>query len=1140
MPQLFTRIIPYRITEIGNHVRGTEMPSATRSFLYLATAMLALFLDQGAPAQEPAIATFDLGTARLVIDARGYATLELAEPGASWPAAAQPLVRLDTESGLLLPESVTAQNEHLTAHFPGGALCEMAVTRGAGFLVFEVTRLEAPGATRLKLLSLPVPEGAEIMSTLNAASTPTHVAALSAAEINVHAYTQVIGRSDADKAGCSHEFLPTDEARVGSTAARFTATAGAEAGGWSVVGHDLPRPLDLTGCTAIRAWVHGDAKGQQIKIQLNDGRGGYRDTYIPITFQGWQQVTIDTPALDTLRYDNVATLSIYYNSLPVGESVSCMVDHIEAIVERDGNQEAILLEDFERPDSLFWCAKTQTLNLETLAGHGLLPARFGLLVCSQQEFLDTMERFEIAANLPSPHPDGVWNKRSPWIKRSYLFITRFDASQTDDVIAMARRGGFDMILILQDSWTRATGHFEVNTDSFPGGLDALVDTVQRLKDAGFHVGFHMLGASIYPPDPYLTPVPDPRLVKGPSIQLAADIDDTTDFVPTPAPPEGFPAEDGGYTGDGAVIQIDNELLRYRTLSLEAPTGFAGCTRGHLGTAPAPHARGAAITHIRRAYGYHMYDMDTTLIDEVSTHFARVANACDIDMIYFDGSERLQGDHWYYNAKLHKTFFDKLARKDILLQASSFSHYSWHILARSASADGHGDLKGYLDERSGWLDAFKRNAMPLDIGWYYGYDPNCTLDMYEYVLGATIGYASSMSFQVSLDAARKHPFTGDILDCISRYERLRLSGRVPADMRERLRIDPALAGEKSPEERAKLLDIRREYRLLGREGEEVFQRVVYTPWQEVNGAVPESAQWRVRVPMGPARVGIQIHALPGPWTAPGPSWSAPDAVTLETFDDLAPYLPGAAAGVTTIAHGEAGSTLEGVTQQFALSTDGSREGASYAVYSAQSSLDADAGWTVIGKPFTPPLDLSKHRAIGFWLRGDGNGGSFKLQLLDGARAADFYIANNYTGWRYHQLARPEPDPIDYAQVRRINFYYNGLPAQTSVSCAIDDIKALPVLDPRTLANPWVEIDGRRIECPGTLSEGQYVILWPGEPLRQYGLPLEGPALSDAPVETFELPEGEHAVAFGCAGPLMAPVRARITLQPPESHAMPGAR
>jgi hypothetical protein len=532
----------------------------------------------------------------------------------------------------------------------------------------------------------------------------------------------------------------------------------------------------------------------------------------------------------------------------------------------------------------------------------------------------------------------------------------------------------------------------------------------------------------------------------------------------------------------------------------------------------------------------MYDMDTTLIDEVSDHFARVANACDIDMIYFDGSERLQGDHWYYNAKLHKTFFDKLARKDILLQASSFSHYSWHILARSASADGHGDLKGYLDARSGWFDSLKRNGMPLDIGWYYGYDTTCTLDMYEYVLGATIGYDSSMSFQVSLDAARKHPFTGDILDLISRYERLRLSGRVPDDMRERLRIDPALAGEKTPEERAALLDLRREYRLLGPEGEEVFQRVVYDPWHEETPAAPESAQWTLRVPQGPARVGVQIHALPGPWSAPGPSYSAAEAVTLETFDDLASYLGGENTNVTEIAHGQAGSTLEGVTQNLALSEDG-KEGSRCAVYSAQSSLSTNGGWTFIGKSFDPPLDISWHKAIGFWLRGDGNGGMFKLQLTDGSKAADFYITNDYTGWRYQQLTRSQPDPIDYKQVRRFNLYYNALPANTSVACAIDDVKALPEIDERTLANPWIEIDGQRIACPGVLRDGQYVFLWPGEPLRHYGLPLTEPQTGDSPVETFALAEGEYTASFGCEDLLIAPIRVRITLQPPERHIMP---
>ncbi|MCF6284653.1 MAG: hypothetical protein L3K26_05650, partial [Candidatus Hydrogenedentes bacterium] len=1106
-------------------------------------AILALLAAPWTPtsvAQEAPIAVFDLSTARLGIDAKGFTTLDVDGDQRPWPVATNPIVRLDTEDGVLLPESVAALDDQLVLQFAGDRVCALRVVPGAGFAVFEVTRLDAPDATRLRLLSLPVPEGAEIMSKLNAARTPTHIAALSAAEINVHAYTAAAGRRDGDRAGCTHVFSPTDDAKSGKTAALFSGTSDGTPGGWNIVGKSFPEPLNLSGCKAIRAWVHGDGKGQQLKIQLYDGQGGYRDTYIPISFEGWQQVTVETAALDTLRYDRVTTLNIYYNSLPPDETVSCMIDQIEAIVERNGQEEAIVLENFERPGSLFWSESTKTLNLETLSRHGLLPARFGLIVSPAERFLETMARFEVAAGLPSPRPGGVWNKRSPAIQRSYLFITRFDASQTDDVIALAHRGGFGNILIVQSSWTRGTGHFEVNPNNFPGGLDTLVNTVRRFKEAGFGVGLHLLGASIYPPDTYLTPVPDPRLVKDAAIELAAGIDEHADFIQTLSAPDAFPAEDGGYRGVGTVIQIDDELIHYATWVLEAPAGFNGCKRGYLGTTPAAHAKGAMAQHLTRAYGYHMYDMDTSLIDEVAAHFARVANACDIDMIYFDGSERLQGEHWYYNAKLHKTFYDQLARKDILIQASSFSHYSWHILARSASADGHGDLKGYLDERSRWLDSFSRNAMPLDIGWYYGYDPNSTSDMYEYILGATIGYGSSMSFQVSLDAARKHPFTADILDNIARYERLRLSGRVPDDMRARLRIDSALAGVKTPEERVKLLDLRREYRLLGEEGKETFQRVAFDPWHVVDPADPTTATWTVRVPEGPARVGVQIHALPGPWSKPGPSYFDPAAEVLESFDDLGAYLPGNATGVQAISHGEAGSTLEGVRQQLALSEDGPKEGSHYAVYSAQSALGTDIGWSYIGKTFNPPRDLSGHKAIGFWMRGDGKGGKFKLQLMDGPNAADFYIENDYTGWRYQQIIRPKTDAIDYTQVRRLNFYYNGLPANTSVSCAIDDIRALREADLRTLTDPWLAIDGQKIACPGKLLDGQYVFNWPGEPLRRYGLPLTKPEIVDGISRTLVLSQGEYTVQFGSASPLRAPIRARVNFQAPEQYAVPNSR
>ena len=133
-------------------------------------------------------------------------------------------------------------------------------------------------------------------------------------------------------------------------------------------------------------------------------------------------------------------------------------------------------------------------------------------------------------------------------------------------------------------------------------------------------------------------------------------------------------------GPGTVLRVGDELIAYAGRSLVPPFGFTNCRRGHLGTRPAAHAKGEPVRHLVRAYGYHMFDMDTSLLDEVTSNFAQVANACDVDMIYFDGSELLQGDHWYYNARLQKSYYDRLADKNVLLQGSSFSHYSWHLMS----------------------------------------------------------------------------------------------------------------------------------------------------------------------------------------------------------------------------------------------------------------------------------------------------------------------------------------------------------------------------------------------------------------------------------------------------------------------------
>ncbi|AMV37531.1 hypothetical protein [Planctomyces sp. SH-PL62] len=786
-----------------------------------------------------------------------------------------------------------------------------------------------------------------------------------------------------------------------------------------------------------------------------------------------------------------------------------------------------------------------TLNAASYARHGLEPAAFGIVAAPTSELPAAVERFEHLAGLPSPKLEGVWNKVSPAIRRSYFFLTNFRESQFDEALALAKRGGFDVILIGQESWASGTGHYEIDRTRFPDGLDGLKRTIDRFKAAGFKVGLHFLGPSVYPPDAYLTPVPDPRLVQGAATTLAADVAADDDFLPTADAPAAFPEKDGGYEGAGTILKVGDELIAYGGRSLVAPLGFTKCRRGHLGTKVSAHKKGERVAHLVRAYGYHMFDMDTTLLDEVAANFARVANACAIDMIYFDGSERLQGEHWYYNARLHKAFWDRLENKDILLQASSYSPYSWHLMARSASADGHGDLKGYLDERSPWFDAFERDALPLDIGWYYGYDPESTLDQYEYILGATIGYQSSMSFQVSVDAAAAHPFTGPLLDLIARYERLRLSGRVPADVKALFRIDPKLGGTRVGDQRADQLALRREFRLVGPEGAEAFQRVVYDPWHEIQTKADLESTWPVRVVDGPARVGFWVHVQPGPWLDAGPSYRDPQALALETFDDLAPYAadPAARRNVPKLEPGEAGATSPGVTQRVELRRDGPSGSGSYALYSATSPPKAaaePAGWSVIQKSFPEPIDLSWHRAIGFWMQGDGRGGALKVQLRDTSPTAamDYYVNNDFVGWRYQQLERPAQDAIDYRRVQGLLFYYNGLPAETTVTCGVDGVKALRSLDTPGIVDPWVEVDGKRLEWKGKLEQGQYLAVRPGEPSARYAPRTKAPELSAEPSTTLELPAGrESTVRFGCRGELAAPVRVRVTLQPPERHGIP---
>ena len=136
----------------------------------------------------------------------------------------------------------------------------------------------------------------------------------------------------------------------GSAAFCYRATnQGDSPSGWGRISLPFDLPLDLSKHRRIGIWVHADAPGGILNVQLANTYG-YRDHYIPLDFQGWSYRELDPPE-DTrfydyrwpytfvdlmywrFRYHEVTGLNLYYNALPAGAETSCLIGRVEALRE---------------------------------------------------------------------------------------------------------------------------------------------------------------------------------------------------------------------------------------------------------------------------------------------------------------------------------------------------------------------------------------------------------------------------------------------------------------------------------------------------------------------------------------------------------------------------------------------------------------------------------------------------------------------------------------------------------------------------------------------------------------------------------------------------------------------------------------
>ncbi|MCX7599869.1 MAG: hypothetical protein N2512_13520, partial [Armatimonadetes bacterium] len=138
----------------------------------------------------------------------------------------------------------------------------------------------------------------------------------------------------------------------GSAAFRWTAENRASTpSGWCQISYRLPDPINLASHRRLGVWVHADGQGGILNFQLaaTDAR---RDHCIRLDFTGWRYFELDAPddrhyweygwpypftdLFYTCQpvYNATREVNLFYNGLPPGAKVTCLISRIEALAEK--------------------------------------------------------------------------------------------------------------------------------------------------------------------------------------------------------------------------------------------------------------------------------------------------------------------------------------------------------------------------------------------------------------------------------------------------------------------------------------------------------------------------------------------------------------------------------------------------------------------------------------------------------------------------------------------------------------------------------------------------------------------------------------------------------------------------------------
>jgi len=415
---------------------------------------------------------------------------------------------------------------------------------------------------------------------------------------------------------------------------------------------------------------------------------------------------------------------------------------------------------------------------------GIIGSKIALFGCPVAETLETIGKIEIAEDLPHPTIDGEWGKQAHTASAAYL-IYDFNEKNIEEAITYIKKAG--LRYLYHSGPFKNWGHFELNEKEFPHGWDGLKMCVEEAGKEGIYVGVHTLSNFTTTNDPYVTPVPDPRLgIVGSSV-LSDNIDENQTEIPIESPDFFAQYKNNNLHG----VMVGEELIRYEKVSETAPWKLLNCERGAWNTKAASHSNGDPIRKLVD-HGYKVFLTNPELSIEEAERIADLYNYCGLRQISFDGLEgnRSTGMGNYGEILFTTSWWNKLndsEKSQMIIDASRTSHYFWHIYSRMNWGEPWyaGFRESQTEYRLKNQVYFQRNLMPGMLGWFSMRD-NTPVEDIEWMLARSAAFNAGYAFVTGEKALKTNGQSNDILSLIGEWEKARMNKAFTEEQKERMK------------------------------------------------------------------------------------------------------------------------------------------------------------------------------------------------------------------------------------------------------------------------------------------------------------------------------------------------------------------